>query len=183
MRLFFLVSIIIFHLLQFEVYIFPQNCAFKSVNFKWNKWKIMILTKKKKPHRTHEVRVMMLVCVCVCVGMFSLIVWSKKLSKTHGTINLCYELILVHNGKFGQEHVNCQKLFINSSMICYMDLSCVFFLLFSLFLTFVLFHFLFLLFLLYESSPSSLYFVLVHLNNFWPYQALLSRFFIMNGDF
>ena len=124
-------------------------------------------------------------CVCTYIykGTCSLIIWSKKLSKTHGTINLCYELILVHNGKFGQEHVNCQKLFINSSMICYMDLSCVFFLLFSLFLTFVLFHFLFLFFLLYESSPSSLYFVLVHLNNFWPYQALLSRFFIMNGDF
>ena len=57
------------------------------------------------------------------VGTCSLILWFRILSNTRGTINLCYGLILIHNGKFGQEHVNYQNLFINSSMMCYVDLS------------------------------------------------------------
>ena len=57
------------------------------------------------------------------VGMYSLIICFRILSNTNDTINLCYGLILIYNGKFGQEHVNSQNLFINSSMMCYMDLS------------------------------------------------------------
>ena len=98
------------------------------------------------------------------------------------TINLYYGLILIHNGKFGQEHVNYQIFFfINSNVICYMNLSLVFSLFFfslALFYIWSLF-FLFLPFLLYESSPSSSYSVLVHLDNFWPYRTLLFLFFIM----
>ena len=56
-------------------------------------------------------------------GTCSLILWFKILSKTRGTINLCYVLILIYNEKFGQEHINYQDLFINSSKICYMDPS------------------------------------------------------------
>ena len=43
-------------------------------------------------------------------------------------------------------------------------------------------HF-FLPFLLYEPSPSFSYFVLTHLDNFWPYRTLFSWFFIINRDF
>ena len=57
------------------------------------------------------------------VGTYSLIICFRILSNTHDTINLCYGLILIYNGKFGQEHVNSQNLFINSSMMCYIDLS------------------------------------------------------------
>ena len=56
-------------------------------------------------------------------GTCSLILWFKILSKTHDTINLCYGLILIYNEKFGQKLINYQDLFINSSKICYMDLS------------------------------------------------------------
>ena len=54
----------------------------------------------------------------------------------------------------------------------------------SLFLYFVLFFLLSSFSLLYELSSSfSSYFILVHLDNFWSYQALIFWFFIMNGDF
>ena len=43
-------------------------------------------------------------------------------------------------------------------------------------------HF-FLPFLLYEPSPPFSYIFLIHLDNFWPYRALFSWFFIINGDF
>ena len=107
------------------------------------------------------------------------ILWYKILSKTRVIIDLCYELILIHNGKFGQEHVNYQNLFINSSVICRVNLSWVFSYCFLSSYIQCLFL-LFLLFFLYE--PSS-YVILVHLDNFWPYWALLSWFFIMKWDF
>ena len=39
------------------------------------------------------------------VGVLPLVLWIKTLSKTRVTINLQYGLVLIHNGKFGQEHI------------------------------------------------------------------------------
>ena len=76
---------------------------------------------------------------------------------------------------------NMRNLCINCGMMCYMDLFWMFFLLY-LSLSCVVPHF-FLPFLLYEPSPPFSYIVLIHLDNFWPYRALFSWFFIINGDF
>ena len=122
-------------------------------------------------------------CVCI-VGTCSLILWFKTLSKTRGTINLCYGLILICNGIFGQEHVKIwESLYFVVWCVTWISFECFSYSLsLSLSLSCVVPHF-FLPFLLYEPSPPFSYIVFIHLHNFWLYRALFSWFFIINGDF